>query len=987
VRENKIKTKEMKFNLRWVLVMVVLTFLSLPSHGQWLKMIESSDNLYNEAKKEIELKHYQKAINMCNKAIDISPKNLDIHLLLGHAYSLAGKIDSARIELNYVLNKNPRYRDAYIYLVNMEDLACNYLQALEYADIGLKYFPNDRDILLKKLNIYVKMGDWLESNRLADYLFDRFSADPFIRSVYLDYKLSIARQYSHRGYIEIAKRAYEAVLEQDPLNKEALAAIFALDIRSGNYESSLAYTNRALQSTPNSYEYLMKKVSILDAMSRYVEAIQVVDKLLKLYPTNVEVQKLSVYIRMIAGRFYMDTDPYLLFAAVLEREPNNRDALNYVINICFSRGNNMLALQWVNFGLKQSPNDYDLLKRKLGILEEMKRYGAASVIAESMFRDNPTDFNKTNFLELRTLAAKSYMNEMEYDSAIVALKSVLFYDRTHVAAMTYLINVYTVQKRYDDALRTIDEGLLVYPNDENLLFKKSIVLDGYQRYADAAAISKQLVEAHPENRQYLSALIEQSLAAGRQAMQYDDYYNTLKVLRDVLDRQPDNVDALNYIINIESAIHDYDSALYYVDQGLTYYPDSKDFLFRKSLVYADAKQYKTAYGISYELFKQFPYNIRYRAALTEQHLGAGRQHIEDLNKDSALVEFYQALEISPKDTVPLYYTINLLYDLKQFDTALALVNRGRRYYPQNYFFLYRKAEILEQMKLYEDAWRNADTLAKMSLMPKHLDYAALLYARRLQNEIGLFYLHSKIIQNTTQPPIINSIATVQYSRYFRRGVLNLRTNYAGRLTGTGYQFEAETYYNHNKVWYSYAGAAASPTWEVFPGLRLAYSINKGMKNGYSGELGVRYLKFLKPSRSISPVVGLSKEIGDFFLNARVFYTKLVYEDTTKPDTASNRIINGEYWAGLFTARYYLRENRSEFFMAVVGYGNAPDDFSTNYFLNTAAKFRTVTCGVGYRRQFHYRTTFGVNATWYNMRTSELAYRNQYDIYLTLLRKF
>ena len=69
--------------------------------------------------------------------------------------------------------------------------------------------------------------------------------------------------------------AYEAVLEQDPLNKEALSAIFSLDIRSGNDESSLAYTNRALQSYPTSYEFLLKKISILDAMSRYVEAIAV----------------------------------------------------------------------------------------------------------------------------------------------------------------------------------------------------------------------------------------------------------------------------------------------------------------------------------------------------------------------------------------------------------------------------------------------------------------------------------------------------------------------------------------------------------------------------------------------------------------------------------------------------------------------------------------------------------------------------------------
>ena len=148
----------MRSTPRVVLLLLLLTFAFSRSNAQWLKKIESSDNLYKDAKKEIDLKHYQKAINMCTKAIDISPHNLDIHLLLGRAYSLAGKVDSARTELNYVIEKNPKYRDAYVYLVNMEAVACNYLQALEYADMGLKYFPNDRDLLLKKLDIYNK-GD------------------------------------------------------------------------------------------------------------------------------------------------------------------------------------------------------------------------------------------------------------------------------------------------------------------------------------------------------------------------------------------------------------------------------------------------------------------------------------------------------------------------------------------------------------------------------------------------------------------------------------------------------------------------------------------------------------------------------------------------------------------------------------------------------------------------------------------------------------
>ena len=118
---------------RRLVLLLSLVLLCLGANAQWLKKSESSDELYKEAKREIELKHYQRAINLSNKALDISPANLDIHVLLGRAYGLAGKVDSARLELNYVLKRNQKYRDAYIYLVNLETVACNYAQALEYA--------------------------------------------------------------------------------------------------------------------------------------------------------------------------------------------------------------------------------------------------------------------------------------------------------------------------------------------------------------------------------------------------------------------------------------------------------------------------------------------------------------------------------------------------------------------------------------------------------------------------------------------------------------------------------------------------------------------------------------------------------------------------------------------------------------------------------------------------------------------------------------
>ena len=968
----------MTSTLRLVLFVLFISF-SYGANAQWLKMIESSDNLYKDAKREIDLKHYQKAINLCNKAKDISPNNLDIHLLLGRAFALAGKIDSARYELNHVIEKNPKYRDAYVYLVNLEATACNYLQALEYADIGLKYFPNDRDLLLKKLDIYEKEGDWMEANKLADYLYERFATDAYIRSVYLEFKLTLARQYSHRGYIEIAKRAYESVLEQDPMNKEALQAIFALDVRSGNYESSLAYTNRALQATPNSYEFLMKKISILDAMSRYVEAIEVVEKLSKLYPTNNDVRKLNIYIRMEAGRFFMNTDPYLQFEAVLDKDPGNVDALNYVINLAYSRGLLIDALSWINIGLKHNPGDRELMRKKMSVLESMKNYGAASVIAERLYKDNPTQASKETFIDLKLQSSKQYMNDMEFDTAAKSLKTVLFYDHSNMTAINYLVSCYMQEKRYDDAIRTLDEALEHRPNDEQLLFKKASILEASQHYADAAAISGQLLQRYPDNRQYLVSLVEQSLAAGRQSMQYDDYYNTIKVLKNVLDKQPDNVDALNYMINIQTALKQYNAALLYVDQALQYYPESTDFLFKKSLVLAEAKKFQAAYTISGELYTNYPYNVRFKGAFVDQLVGSGKQYMNNGNPDSALVEFNKALEVSPTDTLPLFYTIGLLNDRKKYDSALVLIDRGRSYYPNNPYFLAKRATILESQKKWREAWLSEDTLLKMNPFdPKVVDYTGFLYSHTLKNEIGLFYLHA-LLEDSSGKRQVSGIATAQYTRRWDGGSITGRINYAGRYNGTGYQFEAEANINHNKKWYSYGVAAYSPNDNIFPDWRLGYSLFHSFNKGYTGELGIRYLfvTVFNDATYITPVVSLSKEVNDFYLGLRVTPIFANY----------NGIPDKQYFSAVFSSRYYLRENRSEFFTAAVGYGNSPDDISRDFSLIKLSAYNTVSVGAGYQRQIFYRTTLLINATWYNLQAATNYYQNEYDIYVGLLRNF
>jgi hypothetical protein len=128
--------------------------------------------------------------------------------------------------------------------------------------------------------------------------------------------------------------------------------------------------------------------------------------------------------------------------------------------------------------------------------------------------------------------------------------------------------------------------------------------------------------------------------------------------------------------------------------------------------------------------------------------------------------------------------------------------------------------------------------------------------------------------------------------------------------------------------------------------------------------------------------GISKEINDFYINFKLYNMQLKYVDTLGDST-----LNRRYFTGILTVRYYLRDNQTEYFSATAGYGNAPDDFSTAYFLAENSSYKTVSCGAGYRKFFSYRTSLGITASWYNIKTNIDAYRNQYDIYISVQRRF
>ena len=119
------------------------------------------------------------------------------------------------------------------------------------------------------------------------------------------------------------------------------------------------------------------------------------------------------------------------------------------------------------------------------------------------------------------------------------------------------------------------------------------------------------------------------------------------------------------------------------------------------------------------------------------------------------------------------------------------------------------------------------------------------------------------------------------------------------------------------------------------------------------------------------MAAVGKYINSTWLNIRGFYT---YDS------------NNWYPSYLLTLRQYLND-KNEYFSVIAGLGRTPDDPSLAYNINNFKGFASKTIGVGFQKNFRYKTTLNASFNYTNLQVAPKKTLDQYDIYLTLLRNF
>lgn len=952
-------------------LLLICFFLLTAQHQQVFaqKKKNNSDILLQQIKTEMDVRrNYAKALSMAKDAVKDYPDNADFRFLLGRLYYLNNDMPNAEKRLDEVIKDAPGYQDAYLTAANIQLARNNIPRAMQYLNKGQARFGRDRYIRYKKLAIYQSTRNFREGNLYADSLINIFSRDTGALRVFIDYRNETGNHYLKQGLTNMADKEFGKVLEVSPRNKEAQEGMFSARMQSGDKQNGLNFVNSMLTRQPDSYELLMKKTGILQDMRQYPEAIETLQYLIKKYPGDAKARQMETELKLEAARYYRSTDPYFQYQSVLERSPGNKEALDNVINIAISRGMQDEALFWINKAMPKNTFNKELMTKKMSILEQQRKYTAAAAIAERLYRNAPGNRDtRESFINLELAAARDYAAQQLPDSALEAYSKILEADPREEQALNSSVNILSGQKNYTAALELLDKAIGYYPDDQGLKLKKAAIMQDNEQYDEAARLFDEIQSANPGDRRARNSMTDAYLLTGRQMMQVMDYDGAATAFNRILAVDPRNKEAINSITNIDLALGGAgnERALNRIEDALTYYPDDKELLLKKSEALSRLNRNEEAVLITDALRNKYPYNTKVRDIYIEQNLTAAAHYRATGDTVNVENSYFKVLSANVKDTTAWLGLHNISFEKADYTTALQYADTALGYYPANTTFMLKRASALEQLKQYQAASLAADTVARMHPdQRRYTDFAAYLKGKTFRHQLGFAYLNSHI--DSAQSA---NIATLQYTYLGKKATFTARLNFAGRATGTGLQLELESYVYHSSSTYSLLSIAGANEL-VFPRVKASYSLFHNFSHGWEAELGGRYLNFDSLS-SISAVASLAKYLGDFWINVKGY----------------GIFISGkQYGAVNVTARQYLN-NKTDFFYATVGYGNSPDDFTRVFQFSEIVSFQTYSIGAGYQKMFNYRNVVSLNGTWYNQKRDEGRFRNQYDIYLTFLRKF
>lgn len=871
-----------------------------------------------------------------------NPKDSDMRMLVGKYHLHHQQYEQARYELVKCLMYAPASVDAKHMLVAVETETQRYSSAICYINELLEVNPYWKGLWRKKIDLYRKMGNQVEADRLLKRIVQIYPEDGDLnkdQSYILDQRLADVKK---SGKIDETIQMSKKLIDDQPRQAETYLSLINHYIKAGDYNNALVYTERALNQFDGNQNFVQKKIAILDHQQRYSEILSFLDVEMK----NGRASNLRSqynYFLLEAARNAKKNDPLNLYGKIFTGSPGNREAFDYVFNELLAKEQYEEALTTLIKHKRSVGGNKDLDMKELSIYKKMNAHGKVAVLTREYMVKYPTDSDlKQSYVIIMLQQAKANMLDGRVSVAISDWKEIIQHgdSETSKIAQHGLYHAYVTEQNYPNAIMLLDEMLSNNPKDADLTLKKADLYHKQGRYKDALGLYEQVIGwALPKDRERLIGGYGDLI--GPWIKKFKENYD-LDIARDLAERwlsiDEKNHDALLYLIHLSYQLKDYEAMLRYAQQGVEQHGSDLTFTI------------KLAEAMNHKVDKlDDSWNL--------------------LHRQAQLNPYHEPLINTFVNTTEVY--AGRLLKMKDHQLALLAIDTALYYKDENKTLRYMKGLAYEGLKQYDSAYHYQQfyepSLLELKDFKSHLSY---LGQKSLQNYVGISHLRARFGDDYA----ISSISTVEYTRLARSGASYTgRINYAGRADGKGIQGQVEWSNPWTDQLSTRIDLALSN--QFFAKLALDAAAMYTWKPTWEGEVGLGYRRFFTHQNLMNLNIGVTKEMDDFRLSAKL----------------SNFFLDSEgerfYLYSVVAKAQYLMNNPRNYILALGSIGNAPDiDLLNNQLYNSFHVFNAMV-GAGIGRSITKNVGASVIGTWYNFQTDRsviaTSYRNLYNLYVQL----
>ena len=170
------------------------TFLILCSLVQCCLLAQKkvdTDSLLTVTNRYINVdKNYSEARRLAHMGLKLAPKYYDFHIALGRVCRFTSEIDSARYYFKLVMDQNPKYKEAFLYLAQLEIEAKNAEQGKAITDKAIALYPEEKDFYWLKLRAIELDNDDAKTLEFLNLFTAKFPDDQNSKNRLLDLKLN-----------------------------------------------------------------------------------------------------------------------------------------------------------------------------------------------------------------------------------------------------------------------------------------------------------------------------------------------------------------------------------------------------------------------------------------------------------------------------------------------------------------------------------------------------------------------------------------------------------------------------------------------------------------------------------------------------------------------------------------------------------------------------------------------------------------------------